>query len=101
MEELIAEWQPQSGIERALIATMAKAQFEQYRWLEYGIELQGLELDAKRRDKWEEPHLSRVKAEGQAYLMADRWNCVFLRNLWALRDLWRYDLNVTIQGPGR
>ena len=32
MEELIAEWQPQSGIERALIATMAKAQFEQRPW---------------------------------------------------------------------
>jgi hypothetical protein len=101
--ELEDQWEPQNGVERALLASMAQAQFEQYRWLEYGSSLQGRERKQQRQhcDQWEEPTVSTVQAQDRAYEMADRWNRAFLRNLRALRDLRRYAVNVTIQGPGQ
>ena len=47
------------------------------------------------------PRVGEHEATVGAVEMVDRWNRTFLRNLRALRDLRRYAVNVTIQGPGQ
>ena len=119
-ESFIDDWQPQGGIEVALIDMMAQSYFQWQYWLQQTVkrsetrpreehhEYQKWKQwneKAKNAHSWQEgywfpPYVSEVAAIEHAVQMADRFNRIFMRMLRQLRDLRRYS-PVTINNPNQ
>jgi hypothetical protein len=102
--ELEDGWQPQNGIERQLLDTMAQAQSGFIYWLTVLTKYTTFPVsNADRKEgKWAPPRVSEAEAIDQAAAMMDRFNRVFLRTLRALRDLRRYaPATVVVQNAGQ
>lgn len=87
------EWNPQNGIERSLIDTMAQAFSAQLFWQERMICYACVESDndsLRKEDCFQLPRVSDAKAVEQAAQMIDRFNRIFMRSLRALRDIRRH-----------
>lgn len=119
-ESFIDDWQPQGGIEIALIDMMAQSYFQWQYWLEQTVKRSETEPrrehhayqewkqyneKTKNTQSWKEgywfpPYVSEQQAIEHAVQMADRWNRIFMRTLRQLRDLRRYS-PVTINNPNQ
>lgn len=117
-ESFIDDWQPQGGIEVAMIDMMAQSYSQWQYWLEQTVkrsETREIEihpeysrwLEQRGRELksfgitdgyWNRPHVSEQQALDSAVQMADRFNRIFMRTLRQLRDLRRY-APVTINNP--
>lgn len=91
----IDEWQPQGGIELALIDTLAQTHSQYLWWLERlhvisTLECQLEDPNLRRQGYWQPPRVDGAQAIAEAGAMVDRFNRLFLRTLRALRDLRRY-----------
>lgn len=100
------QWQPQGGIESALIDMMAVAYSLQMYWSETAhrraVQIHNNERGELRRAEskgWKSPYQYEADAVEQAHRMADGYNRQFLRVLRQLRDLRRYS-PVVIQNNG-
>ncbi len=105
-EELSADWQPRSGVERQLIDTMAQAQQGFLHWLRMltiRTTLESCTNDRllKEEGKWGPPRQSDADALDQAAAMMDRYNRIFLRTLRALCDMRRHSGPVIVQKGGQ
>lgn len=119
-ESFIDDWNPQGGIEVALIDMMAQCWFQWQYWIEQTVrrsETREREThpdyvkwlaQRKREFKangwtdgyWDRPYVSEQQAIEHAVQMADRFNRIFMRTLRQLRDLRRY-APVTINNPNQ
>jgi len=119
-ESFIDDWQPQGGIEVAMIDMMAQSYFQWQYWLEQTIkrsetkpreehreyqDWQRWKTELQKARSWEEgywfpPYVHEQKAIEHAVQMADRFNRIFMRTLRQLRDLRRYS-PVTINNPNQ
>jgi hypothetical protein len=119
-DSFIDEWNPQGGIEIALIDIMTQSYFQWQYWLEQTVkrsETRASEVhpeysrwmaqrEAQFRENgwtdgyWSRPFVSEQQAVEHAVQMADRWNRIFLRTLRQLRDLRRY-VPVTINNANQ
>jgi hypothetical protein len=103
--ELAEQYNPQNGMERMLIDSMAQAQTVGQFWLKQMISRATLErlTVQKLRDLGYStpPRIDDAKAVDQAADMVDRFNKMFLRNLRALRDLRRNAPAVLVQNAGQ
>lgn len=118
-ESFINDWQPQGGIEVALIDMLAQSFFQWQYWLEQTVKRSETspkqehpeykEWQRNRKEfnqgswidgHWIKPTLSEKEALEQAVQMADRFNRMFMRTLRQLRDLRRYS-PVTINNPNQ
>lgn len=119
-ESFIADWNPQGGIEVALIDMMAQSWFQWQYWLEQTVkrsetrereehpEYSRWKTQRERESKaygwtdgyWNRPYVSEQQALEHAVQMADRFNRIFMRTLRQLRDLRRYS-PVTINNPNQ
>lgn len=103
-EELRRDWQPQNGIETAIIDQMALAHWQVFEWMERLHCTNALCSDTLTREDKEGkftgqlPRVSQAEAVATAAAMIDRFNRIFLRCVRSLRDLRRYP--VTINAPG-
>jgi hypothetical protein len=101
------EWQPQGGIERALVDMLAQQYTAWQFWLgmlhvRSTIEAQFDEIERSRSRHWQPPRLDAAQAIDQAAMMADRFNRLFLRTLRGLRDYRRYAVPpVVVQHAGQ
>lgn len=100
------QWQPNGGIESAMIDMMTIAFSLQMYWSEIAhqrsIEIhnnQEKELNRQENKGWKSPYQHEAGAIDQAYKLADSYNRQFLRVLRQLRDLRRY-APVIIQNNG-
>jgi hypothetical protein len=105
-EDLAAEWQPRTGIERQLLDTMAQAQVGLFHWtvqLTAYCSLESVSGQRQHREegRWQAPRQSDADAMRQAAEMVDRFNRIFLRTLRALRDLRRYGATVIVKRGGQ
>lgn len=109
-ESFVEDWQPQGGIEIAMIDMLAQSFFQWHYWLELTVmrsetrpreehhEYQKWKHSnekTKNAKSWEEgywfpPFVQEQDAVEHAVQMADRFNRIFLRTLRQLRDLRRY-----------
>jgi hypothetical protein len=98
--ELRRDWQPQSGIEAAIIDQMALAHWQYFQWINRLTVLENMHDRHLRREQGEAtlPRVNQAQASDTAAAMADRFNRVFLRCVRSLRDLRRYP--VTVNAPG-
>jgi hypothetical protein len=118
-ESFTDDWQPQGGIEVALIDMLAQSYFQWQYWLEQTVKRSETspkqehpeykEWQRNRKDfnqgswidgHWLKPTLNEKEALEQAVQMADRFNRIFMRTLRQLRDLRRYS-PVTINNPNQ
>jgi hypothetical protein len=100
------QWQPNGGIESAMIDMMTIAFSLQMYWSEIAhqrsVEIhnnQEKELKRQENKGWKSPYQHEAGAMNQAYKLADSYNRQFLRVLRQLRDLRRY-APVIIQNNG-
>lgn len=91
------QWQPQGGIESAMLEMLAVSYSLQMYWSavahERAIRTHDAQRDQVQRYKlggWKSPHQSEADAVDQAHRLADGYNRQFLRVLRQLRDLRRY-----------
>jgi len=91
------QWQPQGGIESAMIEMMAVSYSLQMYWSTVAHERATRTHDAQREalrryeaGGWKSPYQSEADAVDQAHRLADGYNRQFLRVLRQLRDLRRY-----------
>lgn len=113
---LIESWQPQNGMEIILIDQMTAAYAQQLHWTEEysrrsretAAEIQEdityrrqSESHGFRYGSWMPPKQREADAIEQAFLMADKWNRIFLRVLRQLRDLRRLCPPVIINNGGQ
>ena len=91
------QWQPQGGIESAMIDMLTMAFSLQMHWAKVAHERvtrsHDEQRDATKRFEasgWKSPYQSEADAVDQAYRLADGYNRQFLRVLRQLRDLRRY-----------
>jgi hypothetical protein len=117
-ESFIDDWNPQGGIEVALIDMLAQTYFQWQFWLEQTV-TRSKTPERKQEPKYEQwrmqmkekyeangwdpgywyrPYVSEQQAIEHAVQMADRFNRIFMRTLRQLRDLRRYS-PVTINSP--
>lgn len=109
-ESFIDEWQPQGGIEVALVDMLAQTYFQWQYWLEQTVmrsqtapreECYAYQEWKRQHDKsnhpksWQEgywfpSYVSEQQDIEHAVQMADRFNRIFMRTLRQLRDLRRY-----------
>ena len=119
-ESFIDDWQPQDGIEIALIDMMAQSYFQWQFWMEQTVKRSQTrereehpeyrEWKSRKREEnkalgyqdgyWLRPYVSEERAIEHAVQMADRFNRIFMRTLRQLRDLRRYS-PVTINNPNQ
>ncbi|MGI9036368.1 MAG: hypothetical protein ACR2GD_10065 [Pyrinomonadaceae bacterium] len=119
-ESFIDDWNPQGGIEVAMIDMLAQSYFQWQYWLEQTVkrsetkpreehykyqEWKRWQKELQKAKSWEEgywfpPYVSEQRAIEHAVQMADRFNRIFLRTLRQLRDLRRYS-PVTINNPNQ
>jgi hypothetical protein len=100
-DELRRDWQPQNGIEAAIIEQMALAHWQYFQWINRLTTLENMHDQHLRRDAHGEatlPRVSQAQASDTAAQMSDRFNRIFLRCVRSLRDLRRYP--VTVNAPG-
>ena len=117
-ESFIDDWNPQGGIEVAMIDMLAQSWFQWQYWLaqtvkrsetrerethpEYDrwLAQRGRELKncGMTDGYWDRPQVTEQQAIEHAVQMADRFNRIFMRTLRQLRDLRRYS-PVTINNP--
>lgn len=102
------QWEPQGGIESAMIDMLTIAFSLQMYWSEMAHTRATREHDEQRRDvnrfeygKWKSPYQSMADAIDQAHRMADSYNRQFLRVLRQLRDLRRYAPPVIVNNGGQ
>ncbi|MDX6270025.1 MAG: hypothetical protein QOD28_1248 [Acidobacteriota bacterium] len=100
------QWQPQGGIEFAMIDMLTVSYAMQMHWqtiafdrTEHFHDEQRKQLDRYEDRKWKSPYQSGADAVDQAFRLADSYNRQFLRVLRQLRDLRRY-APVVIQNNG-
>jgi hypothetical protein len=96
-QELRHGWQPQNGIEDAIIEQMALAHWQYFQWINRLTTVESTNDRHLKRDKPGEATLPRVdqaQASDTAAAMADRFNRIFLRCVRSLRDLRRYPVTV-------
>ncbi|MCA1626351.1 MAG: hypothetical protein LC742_00055 [Acidobacteria bacterium] len=100
------QWQPQGGIESAMIDMLAVAFSLQMYWSTIAHQRALHEHDEQRKDLnryetkgWKSPYQCEADAIDQAHRLADGYNRQFLRVLRQLRDLRRY-APVVIQNNG-
>jgi len=103
---LAEEWRPRGGMEWLLIDKLAQASTEEMRWLQQAVTSRACQWNESGRATREEgrhlaPRMTLAASTDQAMAMADRWNRIFCRTLRALRDLRRFDVRVSINGPGQ
>jgi hypothetical protein len=91
------QWQPQGGIESAMIEMLAVSYSLQMSWSTIAHERAMRTHDAQRDqvqryelNGWKSPYQSEADAVDQAHRLADGYNRQFLRVLRQLRDLRRY-----------
>ncbi len=91
------QWQPQGGIESAMIEMLAVSYSLQMYWStiahERAIRIHDGQREAIKRfeaSRWKSPYQSEADAIDQAHRLADGYNRQFLRVLRQLRDLRRY-----------
>lgn len=91
------QWQPQGGIESAMIEMMALAYSLQLYWStvahDRAVSVHNDQRDQLKRfasSGWKSPYQSEADAVDQAHRLADGYNRQFLRVLRQLRDLRRY-----------
>ena len=94
-QAFIDEWQPQGGIELALVDALAQAHTSYLFWLaelhvRSTLEVRRDDPTPFERDYWQPPRMEAGAAIDQAAVMVDRFSRIFLRTLRALRDLRRY-----------
>jgi hypothetical protein len=101
-EAFIKEWQPTSGVEMALIDTMAQTHTLYMYWLRRHFVR--ADSDAKREDKqlsendyWQAPRIEAAEAVEMSGAMAERFQKMFLRAVRTLRDLRRYGPDIVVQ----
>ncbi|HEV2122263.1 MAG TPA: hypothetical protein VGW38_05770 [Chloroflexota bacterium] len=101
------EWQPQGGIELALLDTLAQSHSQYLWWLErlHLMSILECQLDdpkLRRQGYWQPPRVDGAQAIAEAGAMVERFNRLFLRTLRALRDLRRYTPpSVVVQQAGQ
>jgi hypothetical protein len=100
------QWQPQGGVEDALIDGMAQMHAGYLYWLGQlhlyaTTEGKMAEHDIKKSGHWEPPRVQVAERIEQAATMVERFNRLFLRTLRALRDLRRYAPTVVVQHAGQ
>jgi hypothetical protein len=105
-DSLSKEWQPQNGVERMLLDTIAQAYTAQLLWQQRVTLWSTLEPNsdnrtAKESGQWQPPRVDVSNAIEEAARMVDRFNRMVLRTLRALRDLRRYAPNVIVQNAGQ
>jgi hypothetical protein len=100
------QWQPQGGIESAMIDMMAVSFSLQMHWSTIAYERTERRHNEQRKEVqrfesqgWKSPYQSEADAVDQAHRLADGYNRQFLRVLRQLRDLRRY-APVVIQNNG-
>lgn len=100
------QWQPQGGIEFAMLDMLTVSYSLQMHWTkiafertEYFHDEQRKQLDRYKDRKWKSPYQSAADAVDQAFRLSDSYNRQFLRVLRQLRDLRRY-APVVIQNNG-
>jgi hypothetical protein len=100
------QWNPQGGIEFAMIDMLTVSYSLQMHWTKIAFERtehfhdeQTKQLDRYEDRKWKSPYQSGADAVDQAFRLADSYNRQFLRVLRQLRDLRRY-ASVVIQNNG-
>lgn len=91
------QWQPQGGIESAMVDMLTMAYSLQMHWSKVAHERVTRTHDAQRdqvkrfdSSGWKSPYQSEADAVDQAHRLADGYNRQFLRVLRQLRDLRRY-----------
>jgi len=89
------QWQPQGGIESAMIEMLAVSYSLQMYWstVAHDRAMRTHDAEALRRYEeggWKSPYQSEADAVDQAHRLADGYNRQFLRVLRQLRDLRRY-----------
>ena len=103
-ESFIDDWQPQGGIEIAMIDMLAQSYFQWQYWLEQTVKRSETREHTEHpeyckwkarwieEDKgyWFRPLVSDQQALEHPVQMADRFNRIFMRTLRQLRDLRRY-----------
>jgi len=105
-DSLSKEWNPQNGVERMLIDTMAQAYTSQLLWqgrvtLWSSLEPESENRSVKENGQWHPPRIDVSDAIEEAARMVDRFNRMVLRTLRALRDLRRYTPNIIVQNAGQ
>ncbi|MBI3422136.1 MAG: hypothetical protein HY011_04300 [Acidobacteria bacterium] len=117
-ESFIAQWQPQGGIDLALIDMLTQSFVLYLYWNEVSVTRTETEMRADPpawiKDKayreqgyprerghgyWNPPYAHEQEAVEHAAQMADRYLRAFQRTLRAMRDLRRYSSPVTINNP--
>lgn len=100
------QWQPQGGIESAMIDMLAVSFSLQMHWSTIAYQRTEHRHDEQRKEVqrfesggWKSPYQSEADAVDQAHRLADSYNRQFLRVLRQLRDLRRY-APVVIQNNG-
>ncbi len=98
--ELRRDWQPQNGIEAAIIEQMALAHWQYFQWINRLTTLETMHDRHLRREQGDAtlPRVNEAQASDTAAAMSDRFNRIFLRCVRSLRDLRRYP--VTVNAPG-
>ncbi len=119
-DSFIAEWNPEGGIEIALIDMLTQSYFQWQYWIEQTVKRsktrereehpEYLRWKARNAPEsqqneyddgyWIRPTVSEQQALDNAVQMTDRWNRIFMRTLRQLRDLRRY-APVTINNPSQ
>ncbi len=119
-ESFIDDWNPQGGIEVAMIDMMTQSWFQWQFWLEQTAkrsktrpreehhayqEWKQWQKELQAAKSWQEgywfpPYVSEERAIEHAVQMADRFNRIFMRTLRHLRDLRRYS-PLTINNPNQ
>jgi hypothetical protein len=105
-ESIIADWQPRNGIELTLIDIIVQAHTGYEFWMRRLTmvstgERQVNEGQLERGERWEPPRVTTAETMEQAAQMADRFHRLGIRTIRVLRDLRRYDLNVSITNQGQ
>jgi hypothetical protein len=105
-DSLAKDWEPQTGIERLLIDTLAQAYTAQLMWQQRVTLWSTLEPESDHRTikesgEWKRPRVDVTAAIDEAAKMVDRYNRMVLRTLRALRDLRRYAPSIVVQNAGQ
>lgn len=102
------QWQPQGGIESAMIDMLTVSFSLQMYWSTIAHERALHDHDEQRKDLhrfetmgWKSPYQYQADAVEQAYRLADGYNRQFLRVLRQLRDLRRYAPPVIVNNGGQ
>ncbi len=101
-DQFSEEWQPRGGIEQTLIDMLAQTFVKWQMWIEMEVKWGALKDEYEWNDGREEPHsgpqMRYAESAKYAAQMADRSHRQFMRTLRSMRDLRRYNVNVTVTG---